>query len=442
MISGRNVRAGVLIAMLVLLSWTTASVAAQPESGLASSQAVAKDSGSSYTLQIEQEGDLAALEKTAHYFARLLSLRTRIVKDGGNYVIRIGKSLRSDELEAHIPTLHSVGFWAVTMLYVQTDMEELVKVISPELAESANQPQRQHQPYLLQSRQEALPKVERRMGELFPAEIEISRLIRLRDAMDKEQSGESSALIQRAWEAFQHGSLVDACELFENVQKLPGVEQEALRGLAHCFLRMGNYDGAITLFNWFINKGVRPEENRALLVEALFKAGRLDSAQEEANHLEEMQARQWRGLIATAKKDIELARVKKLYDPKKPEAFVAKYQSYMDQCLLSDIFLAAAKDLMAVKNEAAARVLEQLLDACAGHWDVKLSAFIGLMQILPPEIMSPRIDRELERITLPSDYREKLLAGAVKFGLNKFKGRAIEKSKKDAQQLRLKGVKV
>ncbi len=434
-------RARLLIGVLILLSWTGASIAAQPESGLVSAQTVAKDSSSSFTLQIEQEGDLATLEKTAHYFARLLSLRTRIVKEGGNYVIRIGKALRSDELEAHIPTLNSVGFWTVTMLYVQTDMEELVKVISPELAESLSQPQRQDQPYLLQSRQEELPKVARRMSELFPAEIEISRLSRLRDAMDKEPPGEGGVLIQRAWEAFHHGSLVDACELFESVQKFSGVEQEALRGLAHCFLRMGNYDQAITLFSWFIEKGVKPEENRVLLVEALFKAGRLDSAQEEANHLEEMQARQWRGLISTAKKNIELERVKKLYDPKNPEAFVEKYRSYMDQCLLSDTFLAAAKDLMAVKNEAAAHILEQLLDACAGHWDVKLSAFTGLMQILPPEIMSPRIDRELERINLPSDYREKLLAGAVKFGLSKFKGRAIEKSKKDAKQLPIKGDK-
>ncbi|TRX03590.1 tetratricopeptide repeat protein [Candidatus Methylobacter oryzae] len=408
---------------------------------MASTQAVAKESGSFYTLQIEQEGDLATLEKTARYVARLLSLRTRIVKDGGNYVIRIGKSLRSDELEAHIPSLNSVGFWAVSMLDVHTDTEELVKVISPELPESASQTQRHYQPYLLQSRQEALPKVERRMGELFPAEIEISRLIRLRDAMDKEQPGESSVLIQRAWEALHHGSIVDACELFESVQKLPGVEQEALRGLAHCFLRMGNYDQAITLFSWLIEKGIRPEENRVLLVEALFKANKLDSAQEEADHLEEMQARQWRGLISTAKRDIELARVKKLYDPKNPEAFVTKYQSYMDQCLLSDTFLAAAKDLMAVKNEAAARILEQLLDSCAGHWDVKLSAFTGLMQILPPEMMSPRIDRELERINLPFDYREKLLAGAVKFGLGKSKDRAIDKSKNDAKQLPVKGDK-
>lgn len=434
-------RARLLSGVLILLSCTGASIAAQPESGLVSAQTVAKDSNSSYTLQIKQEGDLATLEKTAHYFARLLSLRTRIVKEGGSYVIRIGKSLRSDELEAHIPTLNSVGFWTVTMLYVQTDMEELVKVIGPELAESANQPQRQDQPYLLQSRQEELPKVARRMSELFPAEIEISRLSRLRDAMDKEPPGESGALIQRAWEAFHHGSLVDACELFESVQKFPGVEQEALRGLAHCFLRMGNYDQAITLFSWFIEKEVKPEENRVLLVEALFKAGRLDSAQEEANHLEEMQARQWRGLISTAKKNIELERVKKLYDPKNPEAFVEKYQVYMEQCLLSDIFLTAAKDLMAVKNEAAAHILEQLLDTCAGHWDVKLAAFSGLMQILPTEIMSPRIDRELERINLPSDYREKLRAGAVKFGLNKFKGRAIENSKRDAKQLPIKGDK-
>lgn len=405
-------RAGLLIGTFILLGWTATSVAAQSISAPNIPQSEKEQAASFYTLQINQEGDLAALEKAADYFTQLVPLRTRIVKQGEIYVIRIGKSSQSDELEAHISALKSNGFWNAAILYMPTDNEAVAKVINPEQPESANQPL--HQPYLLQARQDETPTVARRMGEIFPNEIEISRLSRLKREMDEKPPEESGALIQRAWETYRHGSLTSACELFESAQTLPGVEQEALRGLAHCFLQMGNYEEAVALLTWFIQKGVKPEETRTLLVEALFKAGQFDSAQKEAHLLEEAQARQWRALICRTQQDIELVRVQKGYDPKNPETFVEKYRVYMEQCLLPDTFLTAAKDLMTAKNAAAAQLFEQLLDACGGRWDVKLSAYIGLMQILPPEIIRPRIDRELERLNLPSDYRVKLLAEADK----------------------------
>lgn len=428
-------RKGLLIGAFVFLGWTATSAATEPKSNPVPAQPAAEEPASFYTLQVQPEGDLAVLEKTADYFTGLTSLRTRIVKEEGSYVIRIGKSLQSGELEAYIPTLESAGFLTATLLYIPDGQEEVTKVISPELPEFVSHSQPQHQPYLLQARQEDSPAAARRMSELFPTEISLSRMRRLKEAMDKEAPEESAALIQRAWEAFRHGSIVSACELFENAQTLPGVEQEALRGLAHCFLRMGNYEESIALLTWFIKQGVKPEEAHTLLVEALFKAGKLDAAQEEANLLEEAQARQWRALISTTKKENELARIKKLYDPKNPEAFVKMHQTYMEQCLLPDTFLTATKDLMSAKSEAAAHLLEQLLDACNGHWNIKLSAYIGLMQILPPEIMRARIHQELERRNLPSDYRKKLLASAAKPGPSDSKiGHALDKSKNAAKQ--------
>lgn len=408
---------GLLIGAFVFLACPPPAIAIQAESGPSTVQPTTEKPDFFYTLQVDQGSDLAALEKMADSFAQLFPLRVRIVKEGENYAIRIGKSLQSDELETRLSTLKSVGFWTAVILYIPSDEAEVAKVINPELPESIDQPK--DQPYLLRARQEESPIVARRRNEIFPTEIELSRLYRMKKTSNTEPpEEESGTIIQRAWEAYRHGSLASACELFESAQTLPGVEQEALRGLAHCFLQMGNYEEAIALLTWFIQKKVKPEENRTLLVEALFKAGKYDSALVEAHHLEEAQARQWNALISTAQREVELARARKHYDPKKPEAFVEKYRKYLDQCLLSDTFLTAARDLVTAKNTAAAPLFEQLLDACDGRWDIKLSSYIGLIQILPPEIIRPRINRELERINIPSDYREKLLANITKLEPN------------------------
>lgn len=391
----------------MLLGWTALSVANPPPSAPPPAQLAAPLYF--YTLQIAQESDLATLEKSVGSFSRLVTFRSRIVKEGDSYAIRIGKSLHSDELEALVPSLKSVGFWTAGVLYLETDKEEVVYTINPELPESINQPQ--FQTHLLQARQDKLPVVSRRMTELFPREAELSRLARLNKSMDKDLPEEGDALISRAWEAYRHGSLTTACELFERAQNLPEARREALRGLAHCFLQIGNYQEAIDLFTWLIQKGEEPEQNRTRLVESLFKAGKLESALEEAHHLDEAQALQWRRLISKRQQEIETARIRKRYDPEKPEEFVQKYRDYLDRCLLTETFLTAAKDMAPSKNETAARLYNQLLDACDGRWDVRLSAYLGLMQILPTETMRHRIGQELERINLPSGYREKLLAG-------------------------------
>lgn len=390
---------------MLLLWWPNLSAATQTTS--APSPAQTSASRYFYTLQATQDTDLAALEKAAESFVGLVTFRVRIVKEEENYAIRIGKSPQSDELEALIPSLKSVGFWTAALLYMPTDKEEVVKIITPGLPESSRQPD---QPYLLQTQQDKPPAVARRMSELFPRETELSRLARLKKAMDKEPPGEGDAVIKRAWEIYRHGSLMTACELFESAQNLPGVEREALRGLAHCFLQIGNYEEAIALFSWLIPKDADPEQNRSRLVEALFKAGKFDTALEEAYHLNEAQALQWKKLISASKEKIEMEQIQKRYDPKKPEEFVEKYRGYLERCLIIDSFLTAAKDLAPAKNEAALRLYNQILDACAGQWDVKLSAYTSLMQNLPLEITRAHIDQELKRINLPSDYREKLLA--------------------------------
>ncbi len=392
-----------LTGAFVLLAWSGPSVAADP----AITRPNAKKPAPFYTLQIEQGSNLTDLEKTADYIAQIVPLRVRIVKEGDGYVIRRGKFFQSDELEAHAVTLKSVGFSGAIILYIQTGKEQVAKISNPEAPESAEQPL--DQPLLLRARQVELHDANRRSNEYSPAGAEISRILH----PQQETQGETGSPIQRAWEAYRHGSLAIACGLFESAQIHPDTKQEALRGLAHCRLQTGKYEDAIALATELLKEGVQPDETRSILVEALFKAGKYESALKEARLMNEAQSRQWTALITATETAKKLSDVRKRYDPKHPELFLAEHLAELEQCLVSDIFLSAAQDLSAAKNKAAVPLFERLLDFCGGHWEIRLPAYIGLIQILPSETMRPRIDRELERKNLPPDYRRKLLNAKI-----------------------------
>ncbi len=403
---GESVRIWILTGAFVLLNWASLAQAIQPtyEPYAAQPEAEPETTDSFYTLQIERSNDLAALEKTADYITQIIPLRVRIVKEDEGYVIQSGKCLQSIELENYIAALKSVGFSEATIIYIQTDKDEVVKVLNPGASESAGQ--LQDQPHLLHAQQEKPPSVLRRMSEIFPAETIISRMRRLEKEVSQDTQIEKDLLIQRAWEAYRHGSAT-ACDLFDRAQTYPKADQEASRGFAYCFLQMGKYEEAINLLSGLLQDGVKPEETRALLVEALFKAGRYDSALKETHLLEETQARQWSAIISTTKREAELAHTRKRYDPANPKTFVEE----LDYCPLSNAFLTAIQGLLASKNKAAIPLFERLIDVCGWRWDIKLSAYIGLMQTLPPEKLRASIDQELELKSLLPDYRENPLVG-------------------------------
>ncbi len=385
-----------LTVAIAITSWPTPSLAVQP----VIAEAKTEKSVSAYTLQIEQGTDFTALKKTADYIAQLIPLRVRIVQEGTTYIIRSGKSVQSDDFEDSVATLKSAGFSDIAILYIRTDQETIATVVNPESPEQSS-------PLPVTSK---LPVATSRISKILPADIEISRLQRLKNELDQQAQNETGTVIQRAWKAYQHGSMVIACGLFQSALATPETEQEASRGLALCLLQRGEYDKAITLLTGLLQKGVKPEESRALLVEALFKVGQYDAALKEAQFLEKTQAQQWERAIATKQSDAKFAQAWKDYDPKQPEIFVTQYRPYLEQCLLPDIFLTAAQDLLAKKNPAAGPLFEGLYTACDERWDIKLSAYRGLKKTLSPDKIRPWIDRELARKNLPPTYRVTLMA--------------------------------
>ncbi len=389
----------------VLLNEASPAQAIQPtyETPTAQPEAVPEKTDTFfYTLQIEQGNDLAALEKTADYITQIIPLRVRIVKEDEGYVIRSGKLLQGIELEDYVTTLKSVGFSDATIIYIPADNEKVIKVLNPGASESAGR--LQNQPYLLRTQQEESPSVSRHMSEIFPAETIISRMSRLEKEVSQDTKIEKDLLIQRAWEAYRHGSAT-ACDLFDRAQTYPKADQEASRGFAYCFLQMGKYEEAINLLTELLHDGVKQEETRTLLVEALFKAGRYDSALDEAHFLEESQAQQWSAIISANKRAADLAHSHKRYDLENPKTFAEE----LGQCLLSNAFLTAMQGLLTAKNEESTALFKRLLNVCDGKWGIKIPTYIRLIQALPLERLPSLIDQKLVHKGLPPDYREKLL---------------------------------
>lgn len=423
-----------LVSAFILLAWPLHVMAVPSEQALPSAQAKTEKPATFFTLQIDQGNDLVALEKTANYITQFLPLKIRIVKEEGyGYAVRSGKTLRGSDLEAYIDILKSVGVEYTDILNIQSSKENVVKIINPDAPESVDQTR--DQANILDMRREENPDVVRRMSEIFPGGTEeLSRQQRLNKQSGKEAPKDSGALIQNAWEAYQHGSLEIACELFEKAKKQPEVKQEASQGLAHCFFQMGKYKEAIVLLTELLQNGVKPEETRTLLVEALFKTGKYDSALEAAHLLPEARAQQWSALISKIKNKDDVERIRKQYNSKNPEAFIDEHQAYLKQCLLSDIFLTAAWDLVKTKNnKAAAPLFEQLVNACDGQWDTKLSAYAGLMQTMPPGMLLLKLDRELALKNLPPDYSRKLLASKIAI-LHRIVASLHDKSPKEADK--------
>ncbi len=396
----------------MLLTLTSPAVAIPPGSHLSATQAkIQNPAAFFYSLQIDQGSDFAELEKKADYIAQILPLRVRIVKVGDGYAVRCGKPLQANEFEAHLATLKAVGIPDAEIIYVQAGQEDVVKTVNPDAPEFADQAK--DQKHLLHAQQEKGQDATRRMSEIYPGDTEFSRLQRLNKQMDREIQANSGTLVRDAWEAYRHGSLETACELFERAQTQPETKQEGSWGLAHCFLQRSKYKEAIALLAELLQKGVKPEETRPLLMEALLKAGEYDAALEEAHFLRDGQAQQWIALIAKTKKTDGLALARNRYNPENPKAFIDENRAFLDQCLLPDIFITVAWDLLKAKNKAATPVFERLFNVCDGQWETKLSAYTGLAQLMPPEMLLPIIDRELALKNLPPGYSRKLLASKI-----------------------------
>lgn len=261
----------------------------------------------------------------------------------------------------------------------------------------------ERQSYLLKLEQKeqygtgAIQKPPLESKEVLPPEKEIMSI-----NMEK-------VLLSKGWRLYKSGKYQKAQAIFREVFKYNRSSKEAEMGLAFCYAKEEKLKEARSLLKKLVDEKYRLEDLVPFLTDLFLKEGDVESAELYVNFFKDAEREKWKEKIETARlqKDLNLAIRKE--DIESLIRITEKYKDLYHDCKLLGLFYHAGEVLLKLhKKEIVIDLYLKLLEICPDEFQLRISIFYSLKNLLPFKEINFLIEKEIKR-GIPEEFKRKII---------------------------------